>query len=409
MRIWQTLRVAVRALLLNKLRSFLTVLGVIIGVGAVIAMVAIGEGAKAMVEQTFASMGSNLLIVTPGSSNRGGAFGGFGSLPSLTWDDLEAIRTELSSARSAAAVMRTGAQVSSEDENWSTQVTGSSPEYFEIRSWNVASGSAMSQSDVEGGNKVALLGQTVAEKLFGSSSDPVGQVIRIRNIPFEVIGVLEKKGQSPMGQDYDDVVIVPQTTFMARIQGGLQKYVAGVFFVSAESAEAAPRTVSDVSNLLRDRHKLAAGADDDFGVRNMSELAAAEQQGTSTLTTLLAAIAAVSLVVGGIGIMNIMLVSVTERTREIGLRMAIGATPRNVLLQFLVEALTLASAGGLLGVALGLWLANKLASEFGWPMLVRADIVAMSLGFSALVGVVFGSYPAWKASRLEPIEALRYE
>ncbi|MBI4815384.1 MAG: ABC transporter permease [Deltaproteobacteria bacterium] len=409
MRLWQTFRVAVRALLLNKLRSFLTVLGVIIGVGAVIAMVAIGEGAKAMVEQTFASMGSNLLIVVPGSSSRGGAFGGFGSMPSLTWDDLAAVRTELSSVRGAAAVLRSGAQVASEDQNWTTQIIGTSPDYLEIRNWPVSSGSVMTISDVEGGNKVALLGETVVEKIFGVSSDPVGQLVRIRNIPFEVIGVLERKGQSPMGQDYDDVVIVPETTFQARIQGGLQKYVTGVFFVSAPSAEAASKTVSDVSNLLRDRHRIAAGADDDFGVRNMSEMAAAEQQGTSTLTTLLAAIAAVSLVVGGIGIMNIMLVSVTERTREIGLRMAIGATPRNVLAQFLVEALTLSLAGGLAGVGLGVWLAGRLATEFGWPMLIRPDIVALALGFSAFVGVAFGSYPAWKASRLEPIEALRYE
>ena len=406
---FETLRVALRALLRNKMRSFLTVLGIIIGVGAVIAMVAIGEGAKARVEESFASMGSNLLIVMPGSTNASGARGGFGSMPTLTWDDLVAIRREVSSVRYAAAQLRTNAQLMSEDQNWSTSVTGTSPEYFLIRNWKVASGRPLLDSDIETSAKVVLLGQTVVDKLFGASADAVGQIVRIKNIPFEVIGVLEKKGQSAMGQDYDDGAFVPQSTFQSKIQGGLQKFLSGTIFIGATSTEATARAEEQIQSLLRDRHRIGPGMDDDFSVRNLTEMANAQQEGTKTLTTLLASIAAVSLLVGGIGIMNIMLVSVTERTREIGVRMAVGATPFNILLQFLVEALTLATAGGIVGVLIGVFSAGQLASRFGWPMLIRPDIVVISVGFSALVGVVFGLYPAQKASRLDPIDALRYE
>jgi len=406
---FETLRVALRALLRNKMRSFLTVLGIIIGVGAVIAMVAIGEGAKARVEESFASMGSNLLIVMPGSTNASGARGGFGSMPTLTWDDLVAIRREVSSVRYAAAQLRTNAQLMSEDQNWSTSVTGTSPEYFLIRNWKVASGRQLLDSDIETSAKVVLLGQTVVDKLFGASADAVGQIVRIKNIPFEVIGVLEKKGQSAMGQDYDDGAFVPQSTFQSKIQGGLQKFLSGTIFIGATSTEATARAEEQIQSLLRDRHRIGPGMDDDFSVRNLTEMANAQQEGTKTLTTLLASIAAVSLLVGGIGIMNIMLVSVTERTREIGVRMAVGATPFNILLQFLVEALTLATAGGIVGVLIGVFSAGQLASRFGWPMLIRPDIVVISVGFSALVGVVFGLYPAQKASRLDPIDALRYE
>ncbi|MCK6551763.1 ABC transporter permease [Myxococcota bacterium] len=402
------LRVALLAVLRNKLRSFLTTLGIIIGVGAVIAMVAIGEGAKARVEEQFSSMGSNLLIILPGTTTRGGAFGGFGSMPTLTWDDLDAIRNEVSSVRYAAANLRATAQVASEDQNWTTQISGTSPDYFLLRDWKVAQGSTFTSSDLEGGNKVALLGQTVADKLFGAGMDVVGQSVRIKNVPFEVIGVLAKKGQSPNGQDFDDAVFVPETTFQARVQGGLQKFVAGAIFVGAQAGQT-QRAQREISGLLRDRHRIQPGADDDFSIRDLTEIASAQQQGTETLTTLLASIAAVSLLVGGIGIMNIMLVSVTERTREIGLRMAVGAKPRHILLQFLVEALALAVAGGLIGVALGVYAADRLAAQFQWPMLVRPDIIAISVGFSALVGIVFGLYPAQKAARLDPIEALRYE
>jgi putative ABC transport system permease protein len=406
---FETFRVALRALVRNKMRSFLTILGIIIGVGAVIAMVAIGEGAKARVEESFASMGSNLLIVLPGSTSAGGARGGFGSMPTLTWDDLRAIRTEVSSVRYAAAVLRSTVQVASEDQNWSTSASGTSPEYFLIRSWKVASGRSLQDSDIETSTKVVVLGQTVVDKLFGASSDPVGQTVRIKNIPFEVVGVLARKGQSAMGQDYDDGVFVPQSTFQSKIQGGLQKYLSGTIFIGATSADGTARAEAQITGLLRDRHHVAIAADDDFSIRNLTEMANAQQEGTKTLTTLLASIAAVSLLVGGIGIMNIMLVSVTERTREIGVRMAVGATPLNILLQFLVEALTLAVAGGLIGIVIGIFTAGRLAAKFGWPVLIRPDIIAISVGFSGLVGVVFGLYPARKASNLDPIDALRYE
>ena len=404
----ETFRVALRALLRNKMRSFLTVLGIIIGVGAVIAMVAIGEGAKAEVEASFASMGSNLLIVMSGSTQSGGARGGFGSMPTLTWDDLRAIRNEVPSVRFAAAQLRSSAQLMSEDQNWSTQVSGTSPEYFQIRSWKVEHGRGLLDSDMDASAKVVVLGQTVVDKLYGAV-DPIGQTVRIKNIPFEVVGVLARKGQSAMGQDYDDAAFVPQTTFQTKIQGGLQKYIGGTIFLGAASTEATSRAETQVADLLRDRHRLLPGADDDFSIRNLTEMANAQAEGTRTLTTLLASIAGVSLLVGGIGIMNIMLVSVTERTREIGVRMAVGATPLDILMQFLVEALTLAIAGGLVGVTLGVFSAGRLAARFGWPTLVRPDVVIISVAFSGIVGVVFGLYPARKASRLDPIEALRFE
>jgi len=405
----ETLRASVAALLRNKLRSFLTTLGVIIGVSAVIAMVAIGEGAKAQIEQSFASMGANLLIIQSGSTSAGGARGGFGSLPTLTWEDLKAIRTEIPAVRYAAPVLRTTAQVLSEEQNWTTSVTGTTPEYFEIRNWPVSQGVPFSQAEVDGGAKVILLGQTVVDKLYGSYVDPIGQSVRILNVPFQVVGVLAKKGQSSMGQDYDDTVLIPQTTFQARIQGGLQQYIAGNIFVSATSSATIEQAEARIVDLLRDRHRIQQGMEDDFSIRNLSEMESAQQEGTKTMTTLLASVATVSLLVGGIGIMNIMLVSVTERTREIGLRMAVGAKPRDVLMQFLVEALTLSFAGGLLGVGLGVMVASHLADQFGWPTLIRPDIIVVAVGFSALVGVGFGLYPALKASRLDPINALRFE
>ncbi len=408
MNVLEILRVAARALLRSKMRSFLTTLGIVIGILAVIAMVAIGEGAKKRVEDAFASMGSDLLIILPGTTTRGGAFGGFGSMPTLTWDDLKAIRTEIPSVRWAAASLRATAQVLSEDQNWTTSVTGTSPEFFEIRAWPAGSGTLFSQSDVDSGTKVTVLGKTVADKLFGAGVDPVGQTVRIKNIPFQVVGVLAPKGQSPMGQDYDDAVFVPQTSFQAKIQGGLQKYLSGVIMIGAQPGQTG-RAERQISDLLRDRHRLAAGTDDDFSIRNLTEMASAQQQGVSTITTLLAVIAMVSLVVGGIGIMNIMLVSVTERTREIGIRMAVGARPRDILAQFLVEALTLSIAGGAIGVLLGVGLAELLGARMGWPVLIRPDIIVVSVAFSAVIGIVFGIYPARKASQLDPIEALRFE
>jgi putative ABC transport system permease protein len=405
----QTLRVAIRALLRNKMRSFLTTLGIIIGVSAVIAMVAIGEGAKAQVEAQFASMGSNLLIVLPGSTTSGGMRGGFGSMPTLTWDDLRAIRTEVPTVKYAAAQLSSVAQLASEDQNWSTRVYGTTPEYFSIRDWPTAVGSPMSDSDAEGGTKVVFLGQTVVDNLFGANANPVGQVVRVKNVPFEVKGVLAEKGQSSWGQDYDDVAFIPLKAFQTKIQGGLQQFISGQIYVGAISEPATARAQKQVTALLRDRHHIGPGQDDDFSIRNLTELANAQEASLNTITNLLAAVAAVALLVGGIGIMNIMLVSVTERTREIGVRMAVGAKPRNILAQFLVEALTLATAGGFLGIVLGLTGGRVLAARLHWPMLMRADIIVISVVFSALVGVIFGLYPARKASLLDPIEALRFE
>ncbi len=372
---FETIRMAVRALLRNKLRSFLTTLGIIIGVFAVIAMVAIGEGAKAQVEQTFASMGSNIVIVMPGTSTQGGAMGGMGSLPTLTWEDLRALRNEASAIKAVAPVLRSAAQVQSEDQNWTTTVIGSSPEIFEIRAWKIES----------------------------------GQTIRIKNVPFTVVGLLEKKGQSAMGQDQDDQIFIPQSTWQSKIQGGLQKFVNGMIMMTAVSQEAIPKAESQIKDILRDRHHIEPGMDDDFSVRNLSDMANAVESSTRVFTGLLASIAAVSLLVGGIGIMNIMLVSVTERTREIGLRMAVGARRRHILAQFLVEALVLSIAGGLVGVVGGFYAARALSESFGWPMLFRTETVMLAVGFSGAVGIVFGIFPARKASRLDPITALRYE
>ncbi|WPB78828.1 ABC transporter permease [Archangium violaceum] len=410
MNVLETMSLAVRSLLRSKMRSFLTALGIIIGVGAVIAMVAIGDGARASVQKVFDSMGTNMLIVMSGSTNSGGARGGFGSQPTLTWDDLEAIRTQLPSVRAAAPEMRTNTQVFSEDQNWTTSVTGTTPDYFGVRGWTIATGRRFNEADVEAGAKVAVIGQTVVEKLYGAGFDPVGQVIRIKKTPFTIIGMTARKGQSPMGQDYDDSILVPATTFQRQLQSqSLGKYITGVLNVQADANAGTAKAQQDVTALLRERHRLAEDAPNDFDVRDLSELANSRQQSTETLSLLLASIAAVSLVVGGIGIMNIMLVSVTERTREIGVRVAVGARPRDILAQFLIEALTLSLLGGLIGAAVGMGVAQFLATQFQWPLLIRPDVIFIALGFSALVGVGFGLYPARKASQLDPIDALRYE
>ena len=405
----QTFRVAVRAIVRNKMRSFLTTLGIIIGVAAVIAMMAIGAGAKARIEQAFAAMGTNLLIILPGSTTAGGVQGGFGSQPTLTWEDLAAIREQIPTVKYAAPALRSNTSIIGEEQNWTTSITGTSPEYFELRSWPIALGAAFTQADVDAGTKVVVLGQTVVDKLYGPTANPVGQSVRIRNMPFVVVGVASKKGQSATGQDYDDAAFIPYTTFARKIQGGLGKYLTGSIFVAATSGEDTVRAQAAITALLRDRHRLGQSADDDFSIRNLSEIAGAQAQGTETMTSLLASVAAVSLLVGGIGIMNIMLVSVTERTREIGIRMAIGAKPRQILLQFLIEALTLSVAGGFLGVVLGVGVAQLLASRFGWPTQLQPMVIAVAVAFSAFVGVAFGLYPARKASQLDPIEALRYE
>jgi putative ABC transport system permease protein len=400
--------IAARALLRNKLRSFLTMLGVIIGVGAVIAMTAIGAGASARVQASFEQMGSNLLVIRSGSSQSGGARGGAGSQPTLTWGDLDAIRA-LGSVRHAAPVLATQAQVLAEGQNWATRIEGTTPELFEIRNWRLGGGTFFEAADERAGAKVAVLGNTVAQSLFGPYVDPVGQVVRIGHVPFEVIGVAAPKGQSGFGQDQDDVVFVPARTFRAKLQGGLQQFIAGNVTASAVTAADAARAQQEIEALLRARHRLGPGAPDDFTVRNLSEIATAQQEGAKTMTSLLAGIALVSLVVGGIGIMNIMLVSVTERTREIGLRMAVGAKPRSILTQFLAEAVALSVAGGLLGTAAGLGAAAWLVARFQWPMLIQPEVIAGAVVFSGIVGVAFGMWPAMKASRLDPIQALRYE
>jgi putative ABC transport system permease protein len=405
----QTLRVALRAILRNKLRSFLTTLGIVIGVGAVITMMAIGAGAKVRVEEAFAAMGTNVLIIQHGSSRAGGVRGGFGSMPTLTWDDLAAIRRDVPTVKLAAPTLRSNMPVVGEDQNWTTTIIGTSPEYFDIRNWPIALGSLLASADIEGGTKVIVLGQTVVDKLYGPNANPLGLSVRVGGKPFQVVGVAAKKGQSATGQDYDDAAFIPFTTFAQKIQGGLGKYLQGSLIVAATSSATTARAQEQITSLLRDRHHIAATEDDDFQVRDLSEIAGAQEQGAQTMTMLLASVAAVSLLVGGIGIMNIMLVSVTERTREIGIRMAVGAEPHHILTQFLVEALSLAIAGGLIGVAAGIGVAAWIATRFHWPTLLQPDVIAVSVAFSGLVGIVFGIYPARRASQLDPIDALRFE
>jgi putative ABC transport system permease protein len=405
----QTLPVALRALMRNKMRSFLTALGIIIGVAAVISMVAVGEGAKSSMSKIFEAMGTNLLILTSGSTRSGGMMGGMGSMPTITWDDLEAIKREAQAVRYAAPSLVTKTSVISDDGNWTTSINGTTPEWFLIRNWRMGQGAAFGASDVESGNKVIVLGETVVGRLFGSGVNAVGRTVRIRGTPFVVIGILEKKGQSPMGQDYDDAAVIPVSAFKSKLQGGLQQFIAGVVLIGARSEEETYRAQSQITMLMRDRHHIGDPVDDDFTIRNLTEIANARNQGMATFSWLLAVVAVISLVVGGIGIMNIMLVSVTERTREIGIRMAVGAKPWHVMAQFLVEAMTLSTAGGLLGIAGAFALSSLLATKIGWAFVIRPDIVVISFVFSAVVGIVFGLYPAWKASNLDPIEALRYE
>jgi putative ABC transport system permease protein len=330
-------------------------------------------------------------------------------MPTLTWDDLAAIRKEAPAVRAAVPQLTIKTTVLSDDTNWTTSVSGTTPEFFGIRSWTIARGSFFSEADVDSGAKIIVLGQTVSDHLFGAGVDPINRVVRVRGVPFQVVGLLQRKGQSPMGSDYDDVTIVPVSTFSAKIQGGLQKYIAGIIAVSATSEAETTRAQRQITAILRDRHHLGPQDENDFSIRNLTEIAAAQQQGTKALTGLLAAIAVVSLIVGGIGIMNIMLVSVTERTREIGVRMAVGAKPWHILAQFLMEAMSLSRLGGFVGVAAGTLAARELASRFGWPFAMRVDMAILAFGFSAAVGIGFGLYPARRASQLDPIEALRYE
>jgi putative ABC transport system permease protein len=405
----QTILIAAQALLRNKLRSFLTMLGIVIGVFAVIAMVAVGQGAQTVVQGAFSSMGSNMLVVMSGASKQGGAFGGFGSQPTLTWDDLKAIRREVPSVRFASAVLRATAQLQSDDRNWSTSVNGVSPEYLDIRDWPMSSGVRFTQSEEDTGRKVVVLGQTVVDHLFGPLATPIGQTVRIKGVPFQVIGVLSRKGQSMQGQDNDDAVLIPESTFQSKIQSGLQQYIQGTLMIGATSQGATQAAQRQITALLRDRHHLDRAADDDFSIRDLTEITGAVTAGTAAIAMLLAAIAGVSLLVGGIGIMNIMLVSVTERTREIGLRMALGARGRTILAQFLTESVVLSVVGGSIGMSLGLGTAKLVAMQFGMAVPVNPAVIAIAFGFSAVVGIGFGLYPAMKAAQMDPIDALRFE
>jgi putative ABC transport system permease protein len=403
-----TLRIAFKALGRNKMRSGLTMLGIIIGVGAVIAMIAIGSGAKARIQEQIASMGSNLLIVLSGSATSGGFRWGSGSVPTLTVEDAKAIAAELSAVKYAAPVLQGITQVVYGNQNWSTITFASTPEALLIRDWPVAKGRAITQSDLEGAAKVCLLGQTVVENLFGDI-DPVGQVVRVKQFPFTVVGMLSGKGQTTWGQDQDDVVYVPLTTGQRLLFG--QQFPGMVRSISVQAT--GPDTMNlaeeQITQLLRQRHRIRANQDNDFTVRNLTEAMSTAEESARVMSLLLGAIASISLLVGGIGIMNIMLVSVTERTREIGIRMAVGARGRDILYQFLIEALVLSLIGGLIGIVIGVGASKLISQFFKWPTLISINALFLSFSFAGGVGIFFGFYPARKAAKLDPIEALRYE
>jgi putative ABC transport system permease protein len=405
-----SVRIALLALRVNKLRSMLTMLGIIIGVAAVIVMIAIGAGAQARVEEQIKSLGSNLIILLPGSVTSGGVRMGAGSRSSLTEDDGYAIQREVASVQAAAPTLRGTGQVVAGNNNWSTVFYGVTPEYFEVRNWSIAYGRGFEPADLSGSAKVVLLGETVARNLFGDV-DPVGQAVRVRKVPMQVIGVLERKGQSLGGQDQDDVMLMPISTARNRVLGGNTAKLRSVGSISIKVREDADMSASEgeIRQLLRQRHRLQAGQEDDFTLRNLSEVLGAREESSRVMTLLLAAVASVSLLVGGIGIMNIMLVSVTERTREIGLRMAVGARGRDILSQFLVEAITLAFIGGICGILLGIAGSYAIGHFAAWRIELRLESIALAAGFAGAIGVFFGFYPARKASRLLPIEALRYE
>jgi putative ABC transport system permease protein len=400
-----TFKIAVRALQRNTLRTLLTMLGIIIGVGAVIAMVAIGNGAKAQIERQVASLGQNVVRVMSGNLRRGGFSMGFGSSGTLTKEDLQAIQREVQGVTATSPEVRASGQVVAGNQNLFTSILGVSSEYVDIRSWPVESGSSFTDQDVRNSAKVAVLGKTTAKELFGDA-DPVGQIIRIKSAPFTIVGVLTAKGMSAMGSDQDDVILVPWTSAMTRLTGGT---TMRLITVQAASAEQMADVQQQLAEVLRQRHRIQPGADDDFSVTTQTEITDAFTATSRTMTVLLAAIASVSLLVGGIGIMNIMLVSVTERTREIGVRMAVGARGRDILLQFLIEAVTLSFVGGLLGVLLGVGGARLVSANLGWNTLVSPESILSAFVVSAAIGVFFGFYPARKAAQLDPIDALRYE
>jgi len=400
------LRVALRALARNKMRTVLTMLGIIIGVGAVICTVAIGEGASNQVQESLRNLGDNLVFVAAGDVNQHGVHMGSAATKTLTLGDAKAMQQQIPLISKVSPGVGAAAQVVYANQNWFTRIRGASPEYLDIRRWPVESGSAFTQHDVDSSADVCLLGQTVVENLFAPNEDPVGKMIRVQNLPFRVIGVLSSKGQSPFGQDEDDTLIMPFTT--------VQKKIAGIDWLqfvmcSATSQSSIYPAEQQIRGLLRERHRLRPDEDDDFIIRSPTDLAQAQEQSGRIMTLLLASIASVSLLVGGIGIMNIMLVSVTERTREIGVRMAVGATEEDVQMQFLSEALVLSSLGGAAGVVLGVAGSMVVSSMLHWPTTIPPESILTAVVFSAAVGIFFGYYPARKAARLDPIEALRYE
>ncbi|MGE5324026.1 MAG: ABC transporter permease [Actinomycetota bacterium] len=399
------LRIAIRALTRNKMRSLLTMLGIIIGVGAVIATVGLGQGAQEQVQNQIASMGTNLLFISSGSVNKGGIHLGGGATKTLVTDDMKAILQEVPTIAEAAPGAGSSAQVVSDNSNWYTRVTGTEPQYFDIRNWTFDRGGNFTQDDVQRATNVVVLGATVQQNLFGNA-DSIGQTVRIGTLPFQVVGVLTPKGQSGLGQDQDDGVYVPITTLQKKITGQdwLQYIVA-----SAVSQPASYTAQGQITALLRDRHRIRLGQEDDFMVRNLADVAQLADESSKVMTLLLASIAGVSLIVGGIGIMNIMLVSVTERTREIGIRIAIGATEADVLRQFLSESVVLSLTGGIVGILFGVASSIAITKLLGWNILVSPAAMAAAVVFSIAVGIFFGFYPARKAAMLDPIEALRFE
>jgi putative ABC transport system permease protein len=397
-------RIAFKALNRNKMRSTLTMLGIIIGVGAVIAMIGIGSGAKASTEETIKKLGTNVLMVFTGSTTRGGVRSGFGSTTTLTPDDAKAIEQECPAVALASPGVRTTSQIVFGNQNWFTAINGVSPRYQQVRDWPLESGRFITQQDVDAIAKVAVIGQTVAENLFGGG-DPLGQTIRVKKVPFTVVGVLTAKGQIS-GIDQDDAIWIPYTTAQRRIMG--ISHVTNMF-ISAVSDEAVPEAQAQITEVLRKRHRLQPGQEDDFVIRSQRETASAAEESSRVMTLLLGSIASVSLIVGGIGIMNIMLVSVTERTREIGIRMAVGAQETDILFQFLIEAFVLSLIGGFTGIGVGILSARLISYFAGWPTLISPTSILLSFLFAGVVGIFFGLYPARKASRMDPIEALRYE
>jgi putative ABC transport system permease protein len=407
MTILPTFRVALRALLRNKVRSLLTTLGIIMGIASVIAMMAVGEGATLMVKDEINSLGDNLVIIFPGSSRSGPMHGGAGTRRTLTVEDGEALLHESSKARAFSPILRASRQIVYQENNWATSIQGVNTSYPRVRGWEVEAGDFFTDTDERGGMRVAVLGQSVVKELF-AGEDPLGKTIRISNMPFHVVGVMQKKGSTGFGMDQDDTVIIPWTTYRRVLSSSTFNEVDQLM-VTLYSMDDMDATRAEFGDILRQRHRLAQDADDDFTVMDMAEITKTISSVSVIMTVLLTVIASISLLVGGIGIMNIMLVSVTERTREIGLRMAVGARSRDILLQFLVESMVLSLVGGVIGIILGAGTAQILSQSQGWPVLISPRYVFIAIGFAVAVGVFFGFYPAWRASKLNPIEALRYE